>query len=151
MPASNRLVSAIFSALPGFIFLILFLGSSWPGRDYWWETYLVVLIALVMSSLILGFAFPPIIQRLGLRQSWIWILIQGLLAWIVALILLGLLNLTPLCVGQDNGDGNNNLGMCMFMTMLSAIVYSPVYLLMLVTSAMIGNWLIGRNIIAQKE
>jgi hypothetical protein len=139
MTTTSRLVSAICSSLPGILFLTLFLGSSLLGRDYWWGTYLTVLCVLVICGLAFGFTLPPIFQKLGLRHPWTWILLQGLLAWIAALIVLALLNLSPLCVGQNNGDGNNTLGMCMFMTVLSGTVYSPVYLGLLVLSAMIGH------------
>jgi hypothetical protein len=45
--------------------------------------------------------------------------------------ILGLLSLTPLCIGQDNGDGSNDLGLCAFQAMLLAVLYSPPVLLML--------------------
>jgi hypothetical protein len=146
MSMSSRHVSATFSALPGLFFLTLFLGSSLLGRDYWWRTYLVVLVVLVFSALSFGFVLPPVLQKLGLRHPWMWILMQGLMAWIAALLVLGLLNLSPLCLGQNNGDGNNDLGMCIFMTALSGIFYSPVYLLALVVSAMIGHGIINRRL-----
>jgi hypothetical protein len=139
MSTSSRLFSAFFTALPGFIFFILFLLSGWLGREYWWETYLIVLLALLSSSLLFGSVFPTVFQKLRLHRPWLWILAQGFLAWIVALIVLGSLNLTPLCVGQNNGDGNNDLSMCMFMTALSGIVYTPVYLSILVVSSFLGH------------
>jgi hypothetical protein len=137
------LTSALFTTLPGLFFLIWFLRSGWLGRDYWWETYLTVLVVLIISSLLAGFTLPTLLQKLKIRHLWEWILVQGLFAWMVALIVLGLLNLTPLCVGQDNGDGNNDLGMCMFMTTLSGIVYTPVYLGMLAVSSLIGHWMLS--------
>jgi hypothetical protein len=139
----NRLISASFTALPGFFFLILFLRSGWLGREYWWGTYLTVLIVLLAKSLLFGFVFPTAFQKLKVRHPWIWIVVQGLLAWAIALIVLELLNLTPLCVDQDNGDGNNDIGMCIFMTALSGIVYTPVYLGMLAVSSLIGHWMLS--------
>jgi len=102
----------------------------------------MVLVVLLIASLSFGFKLPNLFQKLRIRQAWIWILIQGLLAWIVALIVLGFLNLTPLCIGQDNGDGNNDIGMCFFMTALSGLVYTPLYLGMQTISALIGHWVI---------
>ena len=142
MSTSTRLLSAFFAVIPGFIFSILFLVSRWLGREYWWGTYLMVLVVLLIASLSFGFKLPNLFQKLRIRQAWIWILIQGLLAWIVALIVLGFLNLTPLCIGQDNGDGNNDIGMCFFMTALSGLVYTPLYLGMQTISALIGHWVI---------
>ena len=139
MSTSNRMVSAFFTALPGLFIFILFLSSGWLGKDYWWGTYTTVLLVLFLTSLMFGFALPMMFQKLRMRQPWQWILIQGLLAWSLSLAVLWLLNLTPLCVGQNNGDGNNDLGMCMFMAVLSGIVYTPVYLGLLAASAVIGH------------
>jgi hypothetical protein len=47
--------------------------------------------------------------------------------------------MTPLCVGKNNGDGNNDFGMCMFMTALSGVVYTPVYLGVLAISSLLGQ------------
>jgi hypothetical protein len=145
MSISSRLISSFFTALPGFFFFILFLLSGWLGREYWWETYLAVLIVLLINSLLFGFILPTVFQKLRLRHPWIWILAQGLLAWALALFVLGLLNLTPLCVGQNNGDGNNDFAMCNFMTALSGIVYTPLYLGILAVSSLIGHWVLQMN------
>jgi len=142
MPTSSRLVSSIFTALPAFVFFAWFLRSGWIGREYWWQTYMTVLIVLILSSLLFGFAFPTLFQKLRLHHPWLWIFIQGLLAWTLALFVLGLLNLTPLCVGQDNADGNNDFALCNFMTALSGLVYTPPYLFMLVISSLIGHRLL---------
>jgi len=85
-------------------------------------------------------------QKLRLNHPWLWILVQGLLAWAMTLFVLGLLNLTPLCVGQDNGDGNNDFALCNFMTALSGVVYTPLYLGMLVISSLIGNWVLRKKL-----
>jgi len=142
MSTSSRLISAFFTALPGLFFFLLFLLSSLLGREYWWGTYIVVLLVLLTTSLAAGFALPTVFQKLKWRYPWLWIFAQGLLGWGMALVMLGLLNATPLCVGQNNGDGNNNLGMCVFMTILSGMVYTPLYLGMLVLSAFAGHWVI---------
>lgn len=139
MSTLNRLVSAFFTALPGLFLFILFLSTGWFARDYWWGTYTAVLLVLFMTSLVFGFALPVMFQKLRMRHPWQWILIQGLLAWLISLAVLWLLNLTPLCIGQNNGDGNNDLGMCMFMTVMSGIVYTPIYLGLLTVNSLIGH------------
>ena len=152
MSTSTRLISAFFTALPGFVFSILFLSSGWLGKEYWWGTYLAVLLVLIIASLSFGFNLPNLFQKLSVDKPWLWILTQGLLAWMAAWIVLGVLNLTPLCVGQDNGDGNNDLGMCIFMTALSSLVYTPLYLFMQTVSAFMGHWVMRyRNNISQAE
>lgn len=139
MSTANRLVSAFFTALPGIFLFIVFLSSGWLDRDYWWGTYTAVLLVLSMTSPVFGFALPVVFQRSRMSRPWQWIFLQGLLAWILSLAVLWLLNLTPLCIGQNNGDGNNDLGMCMFMTVMSGAVYTPIYLGLLATSATIGH------------
>jgi hypothetical protein len=146
MSTLSRLISSFLTALPAFFFFILFLVSDWIGREYWWKTYLTVLIVLLISSLFFGFVLPTLFQKLRLRHPWIWILMQGLLAWTLAFFVLGLLNLTPLCVGQNNGDGNNDFAMCNFMTALSGIVYTPIYLGTLTMSSLIGHWMLHRKL-----
>ena len=146
MSKATRLISSFFTVLPAFVFFAWFLRSGWIGREYWWETYMTVLIILMLSSLLFGFGFPALFLKLRLRYPWLWILIQGLLAWTAALFVLGLLNLTPLCIGQDNGDGNNSFAMCNFMTALSGIVYTPLYLGMLVISSLIGHLILRKKL-----
>ena len=142
MSISGRLISAFFTSLPGLFFFVMFLQSGWPGREYWWRTYLAVLIVLLISSLLFGLTFPTLFRKLRLRHPWIWILAQGLLAWTLAFFVLGLLNLTPLCIGQNNGDGNNDFAMCNLMTALSGILYTPIYLGILTLSALLGHWVL---------
>jgi hypothetical protein len=65
-----------------------------------------------------------------------------LLSGLVAILALGLLNLTPLCVGQDNGDGNNDLALCVLQSVMVAIVFSPLEFVLLCLTALPGGWLI---------
>ena len=146
MSAMSRFISSFFTVLPTLFFFILFLRSGWLGREYWWGTYLTVLIVLFISSMFFGFALPTLFQKLRLRHPWIWILVQGLLAWTLALFVLGLLNLTPLCVGQNNGDGNNDFALCNLMTALSGMIYTPLYLVTLTVSAWLGQRVLQRNL-----
>jgi hypothetical protein len=138
MSTSNRLISSLFTAIPGFFILILLFATNLYGRDYWWETYLAVLIVLVIAGLGLGYLVPWVLQNKF--PTWLLIVISGIAAWVLALFVLGFLNMTPLCVGQNNGDGNNDLVMCMFMTALSAILYTPLYLGLVAASSLAGHW-----------
>jgi len=51
--------------------------------------------------------------------------------WLIFFVVLFATNLTPLCIGQDNGDGNNNLSDCLFLSVFwyaffSALMVIPV-------------------------
>lgn len=79
-------------------------------------------------------------------------MLAGILGMILALLVMTALNATPLCVGQDNGDGNNDLGMCMGYVVLAGIVFGAVYLFLLTISALVGHWMMkGWNIINREE
>lgn len=107
------------------------------------NTYYVVSAVFLAASLVLGFALPARLRRAGLRRVWMWLFVQGIIAWSIALWTLVILNLTPLCIGQDSGDGTNNLGLCVLYSVAAAAVYSPVDLVLLATSAVGGGLLLG--------
>jgi hypothetical protein len=92
----------------------------------------------------LGFFIPSILPKPWKRHPALWLLGQGVLAWMIAALVLAVLNLTPLCVGQDNGDGNNDLALCMVQTSLVCIVYSPLGFILLCLNSLPGGWLIKR-------
>ena len=149
----NRITSTFFSALPSLLFFIWFLFFSGSRHeDYFWSTYLIVLSVLLGSSIVLGFAVPSLFQVIRIRQPWIWILTAGTVAMLLALLVLTALNATPLCVGQDNGDGNNDFGMCMAYVVLDAVIFAPVFLFLQTVCAPIGHWvmkMIQRNVTSQ--
>lgn len=138
-----RTLSAFFTAIPavGFNILILIFRSS----DYYWPTYWLASIIFLMTSLLLGFFLPPLLQRLRITRPWIWLLIQGLLAWAIAIVVLLCLNVTPLCVGQDNGDGNNDLALCIVQSVLAGLAYSPLEVVMLLMSAAGGGMVLAKK------
>lgn len=101
---------------------------------------MVVASVLLVSSLLLGFVLPLVLQLFHLYAPWVSILVGGVLAMAFALFAMTLMNATPLCVGQDNGDGSNDLGMCMGYVVLAGIVFGSVYLFFLAISAFVGHW-----------
>jgi hypothetical protein len=118
--------------------LILLIG----GKDYFWPVYRIVGGAFLIASLVIGYFASTMLPKFFAHYPGLSIFILGLLAWIAGLLVLGLLNLTPMCVGQDNGDGNNNLSLCIFQSVLVGIFYTPLELLFLTPSALIGGLLL---------
>lgn len=112
MSLTHRITSAFFTALPGFYFFYQAVYVTSPS-EYYWKTDIVVVSVLLGSSLLFGFGLPPVLHLCRLRVPWAWIMVSGILAVLLAFFVLTFLNATPLCIGQDNGDGNNDLGMCM--------------------------------------
>jgi hypothetical protein len=101
--------SGFVTALPATVLWILISKSI--GNEYFWESYLIVSEVFLAVSFTLGFSIPALVPLQWKRHPILWFFGQGLLAWLVAVLVLGLVNLTPLCVGQDNGDGNNDFAL----------------------------------------
>lgn len=139
MSFTQRITSAFFSALPGsfFFYQVVFVI---PPSEYYWKTDVVVGSVLLGSSLFFGFVLPALFSRIRLRTLWASIMASGILAMALALLVMTALNATSLCVGRDNGDGNNDFGMCMGYVVLAGIVFGSVYMLFLTISAVVGHW-----------
>lgn len=141
MSVAVRLLSGTFVSLPAL------LVGAWAvtsiGDEYYRPAYLIGCAVFLGASFVLGFLLGPRSRSIRFWQAWVWLVVLGATAWLIALAALGLLNLTPLCVGQDNGDGNNSFGQCVSYTILVAIVYSPLVLTLLALSAAAGGALIG--------
>ncbi|MFZ5878624.1 MAG: hypothetical protein ACOY0R_04590 [Chloroflexota bacterium] len=131
----RRAGTAVFTALPALPFFLPVIAIESLRREYYWISILAGASALLGSALVLGFLQPR-----GVRAHWAWILAAGLAAMGLALTATAAVNLTPLCVGQNNGDGNNDLGRCLGYVLLYAVFYGIPYLLMLAASAGIGHW-----------
>ena len=144
MNGSLRLTSAIFVAIPAFIFATL--SFFLLRNEYFWMTYNVTSAVFVVASLVIGVTFPHKLFGSRIHRPRMWFFIQGILAWLVALLTLALLNSTPLCIGRDNGDGMNTLFMCSIQTIGIAITYTPLELILLGMSAMIGSVIIKAKV-----
>jgi hypothetical protein len=147
MTGSLRLISAMFIAIPAFILMAL--SALLLRNEYFWMNYVVTSGVYVVTSLVIGLTFP---YKLGerIQSPWIWLFIQGILAWLVALLTLAMINSTPLCIGRDNGDGMNTLFLCALQTIGVAITYTPLVLILMGMSAMIGGFVIRAKMGPQK-
>jgi hypothetical protein len=137
MNNNTLLLNSLFSALPAFLFGVLVLTLS--RDEYYWLTYAIMSLVFISASVILGLILPTKMQYGCFNYPWLWLFIAGGLAWLIALLSLALLNFTPLCVGQENGDGTNNLSLCAMYTLLVVFLYSPVEFVLLTLSAFVGG------------
>ena len=131
----HRLIMAIFTTLPALLWTVLLFVLVSP-REYFYATYQVVMVVFGVVSFGLGFLLARGVGDGLLSKPWVRVSLLGAVAWAVALMLLAALNFTPLCVGQNNGDGHNTVAMCGLQTAGVALVYTPVELGLLVFSAM---------------
>lgn len=130
----RRTTTAFFTALPALFFFLPVVTMESMRREYYWISILAGVSVLLGSSLFLGFSQPT-----WLRPKWFWIIASGFVAMTASLLMIAVVNATPLCVGQDNGDGNNSFGMCMGYVMLYAIFYGIPYTILLTISAVAGH------------
>ena len=137
-----RFFSGFVTAFPATVIFMLI--STLAGWEYYWKSYFIVSGVFLAVSFALGFFIPALAPKHWKHHPTLWLFSQGLLAWLVAILALGLVNLTPLCIGQDNGDGNNDFVRCVVQTVMVAIVFSPLEFILLCLMALPGGWLIKR-------
>ena len=142
-------MSIILRSLSGFVTMIpamaiWLLISISAGGEYFWKSYFIVDGVFLAASFALGFFIPTLAQAHWKRSPIPWLFGQGLLAWMVAILALLLINLTPLCIGQENGDGRNDFALCMLETMLVPLVFSPLEFILLGLTSLTGGWIIIR-------
>lgn len=129
-----RIFITLLSALPGAAALLL-AGIIQPG-EYYRPVLLASAGALALFAAPVAFLLSgrPWFARSRPRAA---LAVMGgfLAGWLAALLVAGAFNLTPLCVGADNGDGNNTIGMCVFYTLLWAAFYTPPLALIAALSA----------------
>jgi len=112
-------------------------------QEYFFSMYAIAWSVFWIASFFAGFMIahfmPPGASR---WRKVLLFFIGGLLAWVLSLAVLGASSLTPLCVGQDNGDGNNDIFLCLFQTALVSLVYTPPALLSLSVAAFIASFVL---------
>lgn len=106
--------------------------------DYWGVIHLYWGIAFAILSVAIAFF---LIRNSAARQlgslSAEKLFYGGIAAWVFSVLVLAMLNSSSMCLGQDNGDGHNSVGMCVFLTLIW-----PVYLsLFVVPLIWFSSWL----------
>jgi hypothetical protein len=95
--------------------------------EYFFTVYQVTSTVFLVSSV--GVGIHRVRRPEAFVKKPIALLFSGMMySWVLAFVTLAVLNLTPLCVGQDNGDGMNAIGHCIMNTALVGVVYSIVVL-----------------------
>ena len=143
MSIFTRFFSGFVTILPaaGLLWILISMAKE---NEYYWLAYFIVSGIFLSVSFALGFLVPALAPTHWKRHPSLWFFGQGLLAWLVTVLALGLINLTPLCIGQDNGDGNNNLANCMGQTVMMSIACVPLEFILLCLTALPGGWLVKR-------
>jgi hypothetical protein len=133
-------VAGLLGAWPG---LVLGAGTLLFRREYFFVTYAIVSGFFWVLTFALGALTPRHLKPGRSRKQVFLLAFRDLaLAWGGALVLLSILNLTPLCIGRDNGDGRNTVALGIIQSAAVAVCYTPPVLGMVALAALgLGRWL----------
>jgi hypothetical protein len=140
----KRILFLLFASLPAIGWVALIFNQT--GCEYFWLVYRIAAGFHLGISVMIGLFTAAFLRPLWSRHPGRWIFLTGSLAWLAGLFVMGLLDLTPLCVGQDNGDGNNDLTRCVVVDILVSLVYTPVQGLALGVISLLGSRILKTRI-----
>src|SRR5215207_2900424 len=139
--ATFALVSALGLLIP-FVLVLIW----WTGGSLTLEAPLVIWIASIgVSASVIGwFAALWLRSRCTVTRRLLTgtLALVWLAAWVIGSAALLVAELTPLCIGQDNGDGNNTLSMCvgyavLWIGLFTVLMIVPASLVAIVASRLL--------------
>jgi hypothetical protein len=99
--------------------------------EYFFSIFILGSIFFLIVSYILGGRIPlRVAHDPNHRRTSRLIFGYGIAAWILTLLFVSLLNLTPLCIGHDSEDGTNSFNSCILLTGSVILFYSPCVVLL---------------------
>ena len=107
-----RFIVSIIMTGPSFLLISFFLSSEYWGRIYG----LWGLIFCILCFILTFFSLSP--ENSNEARSISRLFSIGSLSWVISCVGLAIINFSPLCLGQDNGDGHNNIGNCVLLTII---------------------------------
>jgi len=135
------LLTGCLIALPALLFMgfIILTGRG----EYYFPSYILMGLvfcgASFLSGALVSYQASPGVSRWTIV---FYLFLGSAIAWFISLGVLALLSLTPLCIGQDNGDGHNNLTLCMLQVVLVSISYTPFMLLLVGLASLVTGRLL---------
>lgn len=143
-PLHRALLVGGMAALPGLLFIayntLLFRG------EYFYVFYALAGGVFATASFVLGALVTRLFRPATSRWQVILLLFGAIAAaWGLALALQGILSLTPLCVGQDNGDGSNDVALCLLQYGLVSLFSTPPVLTLGLVCATVTGAMLRRS------
>ena len=137
----TAILTGCIVTFPAILFLTFVVLTT--KSEYYFPSYstmgLVFFAASFLSGTFVSYRFANKVSRGRI----IFYLFLGLaISWLISLLILATLSLTPLCVGQDNGDGNNDLTLCVIQVILVSLSYSPFALLLIGITSLVASQLL---------
>jgi hypothetical protein len=127
-----KLMQLIKAIVIGFIFslgaipVVVYTFQTGSGEYFYFITYKIMSIVLLIMHFIFGCHIYFRLQACETFAShWRKYFMCGLMSWLVTIIVLTILNYTPLCIGQENGDGYNDIFSCTLGTIGNSLLFTP--------------------------
>ncbi len=99
--------------------------ASTIGEYEYFLPYRYAGVAFLFFSPLAGFFMHPLWQRITkLDSPALQIVLTAMFAYGVTWACLAMMNFTSLCIGLENGDGENSTAHCMVGTILNGIVFA---------------------------
>lgn len=137
----TAILTGCIVTFPAILFLTFIVLAT--RREYYFPTYCIMGLVFFAASFLSGTFISYRFANKVSRGRIILYLFLGLaISWLISLLALAILSLTPLCVGQDNGDGNNDLALCVVQGILVSLSYSPFALLLIGMTSLAASRLI---------
>lgn len=133
----KKLLLCLLVAAPGCLWAAL--GVLHYRGEYFFTTYMAGGAVFIVFAVLAMFVLSGIswLRAARIRAA---LAVAGavLFGWLATLPVMAILNLTPLCVGANNGDGVNDAGLCIGYVILYAVVFTPLILLGSIPLALIA-------------
>jgi hypothetical protein len=125
--------AVLLAVIPAVPLLALGISGEYWGRIHllWGVTFAAVNCVSLVLMLKRGGSEREQVPSTGRFFS------RQVIAWCLSFLALGVINLTPLCLGQNNGDGRNGLVLCLMLTVIWP-VFMSVFVVPLAYVASVG-------------
>jgi len=114
MHRGQTLIAALTMVLPALPLFILGMTPEYWGSIYLWWGAIFAILSFISASRTIRRSVNDGVQWPSFRQFFI----ASLIAWLISFVALAIIDFTPLCLGQDNGDGTNNFETCILLTII---------------------------------
>lgn len=128
-----RIMISLIMMAPSFLLIAFFFSSEYWGRIYGFWGLIFATISFIMMFFFLS------LKNSNGAKTIPQLFTVGSLSWAISFVGLAIINFSPLCLGQDNGDGYNYLGNCVLLTIIWPVFNSIFMLPFILLSSRISH------------
>jgi hypothetical protein len=141
-----KFVIALIMTTPAFSLIVIGISEYWC-RIYWIWGLCFASLCFIFTLRLFNQSPNSQIHVTPTQQF----ISGGLKSWVVSFAGLAIVNFTPLCLGQDNGDGNNNVSDCILLTVIwpffnSILVVPAILIASFISHRVLKHWVDRINV-----